>query len=335
MQQLTSPPVLQIRGMRKRYGDRQVIRGVDLTVPRGVAFGFLGPNGAGKTTVIRALLGLTIPDAGEVELLGLPLPSGRQQALRRVGAIVEEPRFHARMTAVENLRIHAAVLGPEAALRIPGVLERVGLRGRQDQRVGGYSLGMRQRLGIARCLLSDPELLILDEPANGLDPAGIRELRTLVRELVAEGRTVFLSSHLLDEVERICDMAAVIRDGRILAQGTLDELAGVGRPGVEIRVGHAADAATALAARPDVSAVTTAGDDRLEITLRATGRHGEQQVTAELVRHLVEHGFRPYGVATTSGRFEDRVLALLERRGEGEPREDAAIDAPARAEVAA
>ncbi|MFA4927348.1 MAG: ATP-binding cassette domain-containing protein [Patulibacter sp.] len=334
MQQPTSPPVLEIRGLRKRYGDRHVIRGVDLTVPRGVAFGFLGPNGAGKTTVIRTLLGLTAADAGEARLFGHALPGERREALRRVGAIVEEPRFHARMSAVENLRVHAAVVGPEAAARIPAVLERVGLSGRKDQHVGGYSLGMRQRLGIARCLLSDPELLILDEPANGLDPTGIRELRALVRELVAEGRTVFLSSHLLDEVERICDMAAVIRDGRILAQGTLDELAGVGRPRVEIELEHAADAVASLAGRPDVRSAT-AGERRIEVELRIGGRAGERQVTSELVRHLVGHGFAPYGVTRTSGRFEDRVLGLLDRAAESRPSEDGAIDARDRTEVAA
>lgn len=334
MQQLTSEPVLEIRGLRKRYGDRRVIDGVDLTVPRGVAFGFLGPNGAGKTTVIRTLLGLIDADGGEARLFGHALPAQRREALKRVGAIVEEPRFHARMTAVENLRIHAAVLEPEAAERIPAVLERVGLSGRRDQRVGGYSLGMRQRLGIARCLLSDPELLILDEPANGLDPSGIRELRALVRDLVAEGRTVFLSSHLLDEVERICDMAAVIRDGRILAQGTLDELAGTGRPRVEIEVEHAVDAAASLAVRPDVRSAT-ADERRIDVELRLSGRSGERQVTSELVRHLVAHGFAPYGVTRTSGRLEDRVLGLLERAAEARPSEDAAIDAVDRTEVAA
>jgi ABC-2 type transport system ATP-binding protein len=334
MPQLTTEPVLEIRGLRKRYGDRRVIDGVDLTVPRGVAFGFLGPNGAGKTTVIRTLLGLIEADGGEARLFGHALPADGRAALRRVGAIVEEPRFHAGMTAVENLRVHAAVVGPEAAERIPGALERVGLSGRRDQRVGGYSLGMRQRLGIARCLLSDPELLILDEPANGLDPSGIRELRALVRALVAEGRTVFLSSHLLDEVERICDMAAVIRDGRILAQGTLDELAGAGRPRVEIEVEHAAEAAASLAVRPDVRSAT-ADERRIDVELRLTGRQGERQVTAELVRHLVEHGFAPSAVVRTSGRFEDRVLGLLERAADERPSEDGAIDARDRTEVAA
>jgi ABC-2 type transport system ATP-binding protein len=317
----TAAPVLQTRGLRKRYGDREVVRGVDLHVPRGVAFGFLGPNGAGKTTVIRMLLGLTTADAGSMELLGHGLPHDRRAALARVGAIVEEPRFHGRMTGRENLWIHAAVLGPDAEARIPGALERVGLAGREDDRVEGYSLGMRQRLGIARCLLADPELLVLDEPANGLDPAGIRELRALVRSLVAEGRTVFLSSHLLDEVERTCDMAAVISAGRIVAQGTLDELAATGEPRVQLRLAHAADAVALLAARPDVAGAESTDPERIEVRLRAPqGTRGEHAVTAELVRQLVGHGFAPYAVTSSTGRLEDRVLDLLGRRdAEPEP----------------
>ncbi|WP_210494939.1 ABC transporter ATP-binding protein [Patulibacter sp. SYSU D01012] len=312
-------PVIATRGLRKRYGDREVVRGVDLHVPRGVAFGFLGPNGAGKTTVIRLLLGLTAPSGGTMHLRGHELPGDRRAALARVGAIVEEPRFHGRMTGRENLQVHAAVLGPDAAARIPGALERVRLADRADDRVDGYSLGMRQRLGIARCLLCDPELLILDEPANGLDPAGIRELRALVRALVDEGRTVFLSSHLLDEVERTCDMAAVVADGRIVAQGTLDELASSGEPRVRIGLRHATEAATVLAARPDVARATAPDDDRLEIVVRSTGTTGERQVTAELVRHLVGRGFAPYAVTTSGGRLEDRVLELLGRQDEPPP----------------
>ncbi|EHN09337.1 ABC transporter ATP-binding protein [Patulibacter medicamentivorans] len=306
-------PVLQTHGLRKRYGDREVVRGVDLQVPRGVAFGFLGPNGAGKTTVIRMLLGLTAADAGTMQLLGHDLPGDRREALRRVGAIVEEPRFHARMSGRENLWIHAAVLDRAAEQRIPAALERVGLADRADDRVGGYSLGMRQRLGIARCLLCDPELLILDEPANGLDPAGIRELRALVRSLVAEGRTVFLSSHLLDEVEKTCDMAAVIRDGRIVAQGSLDELAASREPRIELKLARAGEAATLLAARPDVQGTSAGADDRLTVRLRVTTISGEHQITGELVRHLVAHGFAPYGVSSSTERLEDRVLELLSR----------------------
>jgi ABC-2 type transport system ATP-binding protein len=218
-------------GLTKRFGERAAIDGVDLRVPRGSAFGFLGPNGAGKTTMIRTLLGLTDATAGSMQLLGQPVPAQRGQALQRVGAIVEEPRFHMHLTGRENLRVVAAVRGPEVGERIAPALARVGLSERADEKVKRYSLGMRQRLGVARCLLADPLLLILDEPTNGLDPGGIQEFREMIRRMVEqEGRTVFISSHLLDEVEKTCDAAAIVDRGKVLTQGPIAELArgGVG-----------------------------------------------------------------------------------------------------------
>jgi ABC-2 type transport system ATP-binding protein len=217
---------VQTSGLTKRFGERTAIDRVDLRVPRGSAFGFLGPNGAGKTTMIRMLLGLTHASAGSMALLGRPVPSERAQALERVGAIVEEPRFHPNLSGRENLRIIAAARGPRARERIAPALQRVGLADRADEKVKKYSLGMRQRLGVARCLLADPLLLILDEPTNGLDPGGIQEFREMIRAMVEqEGRTVFLSSHLLDEVEKICDHAAIVDRGKIIAQGPIAELA--------------------------------------------------------------------------------------------------------------
>src|SRR5580704_16944048 len=164
----SSIPAIETVGLTKRFGERTALDGIDLRVPRGSAFGFLGPNGAGKTTIIRTLLGLTPANSGTMEVLGYPVPRERAQALRRVGAIVEEPRFHPNLTGRENLRLVAAVRGPEAHARIAPALARVGLAERADERVKKYSLGMRQRLGVARCLLADPLLLILDEPTNGL-----------------------------------------------------------------------------------------------------------------------------------------------------------------------
>ena len=216
--------VVETDALTKRFGDRTVVDRVDLRVPRGVAFGYLGPNGAGKTTLIRVLLGLTRASSGSMRLLGLPIPQARAQALARVGAIVEEPRFHPHLTGRENLQTVAAARDRESRERIHRALERVGLAARAHDRVKTYSLGMRQRLGIARCLLADPELLILDEPMNGLDPAGIREFRTFLRSFVAEGRTIMLSSHLLDEVERISDRVAMLKGGHILFTGELDDI---------------------------------------------------------------------------------------------------------------
>jgi ABC-2 type transport system ATP-binding protein len=220
---------IETHGLTKRFGERTALDGIDLRVPRGCAFGFLGPNGAGKTTIIRTLLGLTHANSGTMQVLGHPVPGEQAQALERVGAIVEEPRFHMHLTGRENLRIVAAVRGPDAYTQIEPALARVGLAERAGQKVKSYSMGMRQRLGVARCLLADPLLLILDEPTNGLDPGGIQEFREMIRAMVEqEGRTVFISSHLLDEVEKTCDAAAIVDRGKIITQGSIADLAGGG-----------------------------------------------------------------------------------------------------------
>ena len=215
---------VETHGLTKRFGAKLAVNGVELLVPRGSAFGYLGPNGAGKTTLIRVLLGLTRADAGTMSLLGYPVPRHRDAALARVGAIVDEPRFHRHLTGRQNLRLLAAAREPAARDRIGPALERVGLAHRADDRVSEYSMGMRQRLGVAACLLGDPQLLILDEPMNGLDPAGMAEMRDMILSLVAEGRTVVLSSHLLDEVERTCDAVAIVDRGSIIQQGPISEL---------------------------------------------------------------------------------------------------------------
>ncbi len=225
----SSSPAIETAGLTKRFGERAALDGIDLQVPRGCAFGFLGPNGAGKTTMIRTLLGLTPASAGTMHVLGYAVPAERSLALQRVGAIVEEPRFHMHLTGRENLRVVAAVRGPETAARIEPALARVGLADRAGEKVKSYSMGMRQRLGVARCLLADPLLLILDEPTNGLDPGGIQEFREMIRAMVEqEGRTVFVSSHLLDEVEKTCDAAAIVDRGKIVTQGAIAELAAGG-----------------------------------------------------------------------------------------------------------
>ena len=223
---INSSLIIETHGLTKRFGRHAAVNDLNLQVPRGCAFGFLGHNGAGKTTLIRLLLGLIRPDRGTILIGGRLLAEDREHVLARVGAIIEEPHFHAHLTGRENLHIVAAVRGGDAAQRIESALARVDLSDRAKDRVGTYSQGMRQRLGIARCLLADPELLILDEPLNGLDPGAILEMRMLIRDLVAEGRTVFLSSHLLDEIEKTCHEAAVIDRGKLIAQGSIAELVG-------------------------------------------------------------------------------------------------------------
>ena len=221
------PPAIETEGLRKTYRRRKgttlAIDGLDLTVPEGGVFGFVGPNGSGKTTTIRCLLGLVRPTGGRAAMLGVPVPRGLPEKISSIGAIVESPALFLTMSARENLRLLAAIDGI-GVRQVDQVLERVGLADRSRDLVKKYSLGMRQRLALAAVLLKDPELLILDEPANGLDPAGIRDVRTLLRSLGDEGRTVFLSSHVLAEVEHICDSVAILRRGSCVAQGKVAEV---------------------------------------------------------------------------------------------------------------
>ena len=301
-----SPYVVETEGLTKRFGDRTVVRDVELEVPRGTAFGYLGPNGAGKTTLIRMLLGLTPASSGSMKLLGLPVPDRRAQALARVGAIVEEPKFHPHLTGRENLEIIAAARGNHAFALIDGALDRVGLTGRAVDRVKTYSLGMRQRLGIARCLLADPELLILDEPMNGLDPAGIQEFRGFVRSFVEEGGTIVLSSHLLDEVEKTCDHVAIVDQGTVVVQGSIAELRGGDEPQLLVGVNDTARARELLAALPAVARVTDDGDE-LRVALRDVG------AAADLNRRLVESGFAVHRLEPADATLEQRFLEITTR----------------------
>ena len=302
----TVEAAIETRALVKKFGDRAAINGVDLVVPQGSAFGFLGPNGAGKTTMIRTLLGLTQPTSGEVSLLGLPQPAKRREALARVGAIVEEPRFHPHLTGRENLKIVAAARDRAAEGRIPESLQRVGLANRADDRVKSYSLGMRQRLGIARCLLADPALLILDEPMNGLDPAGILEMRHLIRAFVSEGRTVFLSSHLLDEVEKTCDQIAIVDRGRVIVQGAVAEIAATGDPTVLLAVDDAEAARRVLSSETRVTHVEVEGKE-LRITL------ADGLGSAEINRALVAAGVGVSRLEPARATLEETVLAITSR----------------------
>src|SRR4051812_8158174 len=245
--------VIEVDGLRKEYRRRRGgrVRAIDdlqLAVPAGGVFGFLGPNGSGKTTTIRCLLGLARPTSGSCRLLGAPVRGGLPDVIGRVGALVEGPGVNPGVSGGQALRILATTAGI-AASRVDAVLERVGLADRADDLVNGYSLGMRQRLGLAIALLKDPELLILDEPANGLDPAGIREIRELVRALGAEGRTVFLSSHQLAEVEHVCDHIAILARGRTVASGPIADVLASARPNAMwVRVADLASGAQTLVA---------------------------------------------------------------------------------------
>ncbi len=215
---------LRTRGLVKRYGPRLALQGLDLAVPRGVVYGFLGPNGAGKTTLMRVLVGLIRPDAGEMELLGRPYTWRQRQRLADVGALVESPTFYDYLSGRDNLRVLAASGARVPASRVDEVLALVGLADRGRDKAGRYSLGMKQRLGIAAALLSDPQLLLLDEPANGLDPGGIVAMRETLRFLTRQGKTVFISSHILPEVQQLADVVGIVNAGRLIREGQLSDL---------------------------------------------------------------------------------------------------------------
>jgi ABC-2 type transport system ATP-binding protein len=309
---------VETTGLTKRFGKRTVVDHVDLRVPHGSAFGYLGPNGAGKTTTIRMLLGLIAADDGGMRLLGRPVPAERAAALVRVGAIVEEPKFFDYLTGRENLRVIAAAREPEAHDRIDCVLERVGLRDRADDRVRRYSTGMRQRLGVARCLLADPDLLILDEPTNGLDPGGIQEFRLMVRELVGEGRTVLLSSHLLDEVEKVCDTVAIVDRGRVLAQGSITELSAAGVQAVVFRVIRSGRAVALLSGHPAILSVEENGTGIRAVLGRVSLREA-RSVAADLNRRLVEGGVEVFDMELPRATLEERFLEITQRMQEEVP----------------
>ncbi len=292
---------VEAHGLTKRFGDNIAVNKVDLRIPRGCAFGYLGPNGAGKTTLIRVLLGLTHADAGSMSLLGYAVPARRDLALARVAAIVDEPRFHGHLTGRQNLQVLAAAREPEARGRIDASLERVGILHRADDRVSKYSMGMRQRLGVAACLIGDPQLLILDEPMNGLDPAGMQEMRDMIRSLVAEGRTVVLSSHLLDEVERTCDAVAIVDRGNVIRQGQVD----CSDP----------DRASALVGAANLPVTVTVVGDGLAISLPADT---SRDVIATIARVLVSGGISIYRLQPVHTSLESWFLQVTSRLGDAQ-----------------
>ena len=332
---------IETRGLSKRFGHQLAVDSVDLAVPKGSVFGFLGPNGSGKTTTIRIMLGLAGATGGSVHVLGQEMPRHLHEVLPRVGALVEGPAFYPFLSGTANLhRFDAAdPYGPAATreARVRSALERVGLSHAADKKVRAYSLGMKQRLGIANALLAPRELLVLDEPTNGLDPQGTREVRTLVRSLAADGATVFVSSHLLAEVEQICTHAAIMRAGRLVAQGTLAELRQAGQARIRVLTPDAGAAVQVLAGLG--LTVNADGGTRggarvgpgegagpggagngstpegavLFAPLPATGSHDAVQPEA-VVAALVAAGVRVRGFGTEQASLEERFVALT---GEG------------------
>jgi ABC-2 type transport system ATP-binding protein len=302
-----SAPPIEARGLVKRYGDVTAVDRVDLTVGAGDVYGYLGPNGAGKTTSLRMLLGLIRPDEGSARLFGRdPLLEGAR-ALDGVAGFVEAPRFYPYLSGRRNLELVAALDGDGAAGRIDEALDTVELADRARDRVGGYSHGMRQRLGIAGALLRAPRLLLLDEPTTGLDPAGMRDMRVLVRRLAGQGITVLLSSHLMGEVEELCDRVAIVRSGRVVYEGSLPELLASTAGLYELRTTDDARAAEIAGARPGVRDVSRT---RGGLLLNA----GEAAV-AELSIALGEAGVGIAALVPRTATLEE----LFFRMTEGEP----------------
>ncbi|MET9362971.1 ABC transporter ATP-binding protein [Streptomyces sp. NPDC006632] len=308
-----SSAVIETRGLSKRFrGGQLAVDGLDLTVPRGSVFGFLGPNGSGKTTTIRMLMGLIEPTSGTARVLDRPMPRGARTVLPRVGALIEGPALYPFLSGRDNLLRYDAA-DPTAdprtrAARVAAALDRVGLTGAAGKKARAYSLGMKQRLGLASALLQRRDLLVLDEPTNGLDPQGMREIRSLIRELADDGTTVFLSSHLLDEIEQVCSHAAVMNQGRLVVQGEVAELAGGARGRLAVTTPDTGAAARLLKER-GIADVTVAGKDRV------TGELPDDDVElADINAELVRAGVRVRGFAAERASLEDAFVALT---GEG------------------
>ena len=293
--------LIETRGLTRRFGAQLAVDNLNLEVPAAGVYGFLGPNGAGKTTAIRMLLGLIRPNSGEVRLFGESLIPNRQSLMRRVGALVEFPSLYPHLTGRENLEVTRRMLGSPRD-RIDSALETVKLTKDANRRVREYSLGMRQRLGLALALLNKPELLILDEPTNGLDPAGIHEMRDLIRRLPFEfGVTVFLSSHLLSEVEQIASHIGIIHEGSLLFQGPLAELQNRQQTYLRVGVKQVEQAITCLlSAGWEVSAT--------EKLINVTTKHPDDAV--EVNKLLIERGIEVFHLEIIKASLEDIFLTL-------------------------
>jgi ABC-type multidrug transport system ATPase subunit len=300
---------IETQGLTKRLGDAAVVDKLDLAVPRGSVYGFLGPNGSGKTTTIRMLLGLIWPTAGSYRMLGEGMPGSNARVLPQVGALIEGPAFYPWLTGRQNLkRIDAAGTDGRRSTRadrIAEALTRVGLSAAANKRFRAYSLGMKQRLGLAAALLRPRSLLILDEPTNGMDPQGTREIRNLVRELAGEGSTVFLSSHLLSEVEQLCTHVGIISVGKMVAQGSVEELRGRGEAMLRVETDDAPGAAKVL---------DRLGLESIVVTGEVVSAQLDGQRPEECNRELVLAGVGVRSLTTDRRSLEDAFVALT---GEG------------------
>jgi ABC-2 type transport system ATP-binding protein len=318
--------VISTSSLTKAFGSRVAVSDLQLEVLRGDVFGFLGPNGAGKTTTIRMLLGLIRPTAGNISLFGLNAATHRREILPRVGAIVEMPVFYPYLSGIDNLRIVAAASGMQPGkanqARIDEVLRQVDLETRGGDAYRQYSLGMKQRLAIAAALLTDPELILLDEPTNGLDPAGVHEVRQMIGHLAAIGKTVFLSSHLLAEVQQVCNRVAILNHGALIKQGSVQELLNAGQRLV-IRLGTPAETAQALvilqqASQHDMSwivQVSIGTDDQGRSVLRLDAPASRIQ---EISAFLARHNLFAAEMYQAGGSLEDFFLELTgDEAGEG------------------
>ena len=294
-------PAIRTLALSKAYGKRLAVDKLDLEVARAELFGFLGPNGAGKTTTIRMALGLIAPTAGSVEIFGREVRSHRSEILPRVGALVESPALYGYLSGRDNLRAVGDLLGGASEKRIDEVLEIVSLKGRDRDRVKTYSMGMKQRLGLGMALLNDPDLLILDEPANGLDPAGIVEMRDLLRELASQGKTVFISSHVLSEVQQICSRVAIINRGKLVRVAPVhDLLKSTGE--FVVKVDSPAQLLAILRRQP--WAEHARSEDGAVITPAPDGRG------RNLIKFLVENDQAPDSVSERQTDLEDIFLSL-------------------------
>jgi ABC-2 type transport system ATP-binding protein len=299
------PPPIEVRGLVKRYGELTAVAGVDLTVNPGDVYGYLGPNGAGKTTSLRMMLGLIAPTAGSVRLFGRD-PQLSVKALEGVAGFVEAPTFYPYLNGRTNLDLFAALDGGDAKGRIEEALEIVGLSERAKDRVGTYSHGMRQRLGIAASLLRAPRLLLLDEPATGLDPGGMRDMRDLIRDLSGQGMTVLLSSHLLTEVEELCNRVAIVREGRVAYQGSLEELRAQAGGGYLLRTSDDERARRVAEAQAGIGDLAAAPERGLSFSAES------ERAIGALSLALAESGVLVFELSSRQASLEDLFFRLTE-----------------------